>query len=347
MSIAERLYYLGLSVRRYYGIKHQKRLPYRVVSVGNLTLGGTGKTPATIAIAEEAQSRGFLPVILTRGYKGSEQGPCFVTKGEGLLLDVSRAGDEPALMGEKLLGIPVVKGKNRYNAGMFAIKAIKHQRKKHAASSITDSEVVFILDDGFQHWILYRDKDIILIDSENPFSNRKLIPFGRLREPVAALSRADVIVITEPAGSGRNTGDLHRDLTDEIKIHNDQAPIYSARHALVGCTTVAGEKIPAAALSGKKVFGFCGLANPASFRKTIESTGAVLTGFRHYRDHFRYRSDDVRKIADEAGRTGADAIVTTEKDIIKMKAFDLPINMVILEIAFTVKADFYTHIFDF
>jgi tetraacyldisaccharide 4'-kinase len=230
---------------------------------------------------------------------------------------------------------------------MFAIKAIKHQQEEHAASSITNSEIVFILDDGFQHWTLYRDKDIVLIDSENPFSNRKLIPFGRLREPIDALSRADVIVITGTAESGRNDDDLHRDLIDEIKLHNNQAQIYSACHTLVGCTTVAGERMPAAVLSGTKVFGFCGLANPVSFRKTIESTGAVLTGLRHYRDHFRYRSEDVREIADEAGRTGADTIVTTEKDIIKMKTFDLPINMVILEIAFSVKADFYTHIFGF
>jgi tetraacyldisaccharide 4'-kinase len=347
MRIAERLYYLGLSARKYYGIKNQKRLPFRVLSVGNLTLGGTGKTPATMAIAEEAQRRGFRPVILTRGYRGREKGPCFVTKGEGLLLDVNGSGDEPALMGQKLRGIPIVKGGNRYIAGMFSIKAIRSQQAENTPSFIPDSEILFILDDGFQHWTLFRDKDIVLIDADNPFSNRKLIPFGRLREPVNALSRADVIVITETTGSIRNEDDLRRDLIKEIKHYNSQAPLYFAHHALVGCTTVTGEKIPVDVLNGKKVFGFCALANPASFRKTIESTGAVLTGFRHYRDHFRYRSDDVRDITDEAGRSGADSIVTTEKDIIKMRAFDLPKNMVILEIAFSVNADFYTHIFSF
>lgn len=347
MSIAEHLYYLGLSIKRYFDIKHQHRLPYRVVSVGNLTLGGTGKTPATIAIAEEAFRRGFFPIILTRGYKGTDRGPCFVTKGEGLLLDVMGAGDEPALMAEKLHGIPVVKGKNRYQAGLFALQTIKRESEEQSSFFMRDSEILFILDDGFQHWMLYRDKDIVLINSDNPFSNRKLIPFGRLREPVAVLSRADVIVITETAGYSRNRHDQRQRLIEEIQHHNNQAPLYFARHVLVGCTSATGEEMPAGALSGKKVFGFCALANPTSFSKTIESTGAVLTGIRNYRDHFSYRSDDVRAIAEEAERTGAESIVTTEKDIIKMKAFDLPKNMIALRIAFSVDANFYTHIFDF
>src|SRR5512135_2681028 len=144
MHLLEFLYYLGFSVKQYYSVTHQKRLPCRVISIGNITVGGTGKTPATIAVAEEAQKRGLRPVILTRGYKGRAKGPCFVTRGSGPLLSVKDAGDEPVFMAERLKGVPIVKGANRVEAGMFAIRELP----------IGDTEFdqyVFILDDGFQH----------------------------------------------------------------------------------------------------------------------------------------------------------------------------------------------------
>ena len=169
MGLPEFLYYVGLSLKRAFVLRHRKKLPYRVISIGNITVGGTGKTPAAIALAQEAKKRGFSPVILTRGYKGSAKGPCFVTRGEGPLLNVREAGDEPVLMAEKLSGVPVVKTGNRYEAGMFALQNMDSQL------SGPDSQPLFILDDGFQHWKLYRDKDVLLIDSGDPFGNRSII----------------------------------------------------------------------------------------------------------------------------------------------------------------------------
>ena len=157
MNFPEYLYYLGLSAKKYIALKNQKRLPLRVISIGNITLGGTGKTPAAIAVAEEAKKRGFRPIILTRGYKGTAQGPCFVTKGEKPLLNAEQAGDEPMLMAERLTGVPIVKGSDRYSAGLFALQYFNPQ------PSTFNPQFLFILDDGFQHWNLYRDRNILLI----------------------------------------------------------------------------------------------------------------------------------------------------------------------------------------
>ena len=187
MNLIEGLYYVGYSIRKYNDLKNQKKLPHKVISIGNITVGGTGKTPATIAIAEEAKKQGFVPIILTRGYKGKTKGPCFVSKGEEPLLNEEDAGDEPLLMAEKLKGVPIVKGESRYDAGMFALSSLPLALRPN----------IFILDDGFQHWKLFRDKDILLIDGKNPFGNKRLLPIGQLREPVSAISRADIVVITK------------------------------------------------------------------------------------------------------------------------------------------------------
>jgi tetraacyldisaccharide 4'-kinase len=190
MGIPEFLYSVGLSAKKAYSLSRRRRLPCRVISIGNITVGGTGKTPAAIALAGEAKKRGGSPVILTRGYKGSAKGPCFVTKGEGPLLNADEAGDEPVLMAERLKGVPIIKGSDRYEAGMFALQSLDPQLS-------TLGSRLFILDDGFQHWKLSRDKDILLIDSGNPFGNRALLPLGKLREPLSAIERADIVVLTK------------------------------------------------------------------------------------------------------------------------------------------------------
>lgn len=349
MGPLEYIYYLGYSLKRSHSLKAQKRLPARVFSVGNLTVGGTGKTPAVIAIAEEAQRRGHLPCILTLGYKGTTVGPCFVSKGDGPLLSLEQAGDEPVLMAERLKGVPVVKGKDRYEAGMFALR--------HLESEIAHlkSKIVFILDDGFQHWRLFRDTDILLIDSTNPFGNRRLLPLGRLREPLSGMKRADIIVITKRlqknAGGNGHAGPAPIDnLINEIRDNNPDAPIYTAEHLPVGLRTLSGIDLPVSVLSGKRVFGFCGVGSPASFRDTLQSVGAQLVkDIVPFRDHVAYTEKDVRKIDDDAKRQNADWIVTTEKDIIKLKRFSVPENLaailVSLHIEFSVDAGFYENVF--
>ena len=341
MGIPEYLYYIGLSAKRTYALRYQKKLPCRVISIGNITVGGTGKTPATIALAEEAKRRGFRPVVLTRGYKGSAKGPCFVTRGEGALLNADEAGDEPVLMAEKLQGVPVVKGGNRYEAGMFALQNMNPQ------PLTLNSQLLFILDDGFQHWKLYRDKDILLIDSEDPFGSRTLLPLGKLREPLGALKRADIVVLTKCTGPGGMQRGEVEEIIAEIHTYNAHAPVFLSGHSMVTASLRAGEKISPDRIKGGKVFCFCALGNPGSFSRTVAATGALLTGFMTFRDHYKYSGEDMAKIKMEADKSGAEWIVTTEKDMIKIRGLDLPENIIIIGIEFSIEEGFYDAVFAF
>lgn len=349
MHFYEFPYYAGFAAKKYFSIFSRRRLPYTVISVGNITVGGTGKTPAGMAIAEEAKKRGFCPVILTRGYRGTAKGPCFVTKGNGPELSPEEAGDEPFLMAEKLRDVAVVKGGDRYEAGMFAIARLaKESSSKHP--------ILFILDDGFQHRRLYRDRDIVLIDSYNPFGNGKLLPFGRLREPIGSIADADIIVLTkaslpmdEDCGRLSSSGEAGREdlrkLYEDIRRHNPSSPIFLAGHEPVSLRFLSGEKHPISWITGRKIFAFCALGNPESFRRTVISTRADLVGFRAYRDHYKYSASDIFDIKSEAGRSGAGWIVTTEKDIIKIRKFGLPENLLVMEIDFTAEEGLYAAIF--
>lgn len=338
MDPLEFVYYLGYSLKKSRDLKNRKRLPRRVISVGNLTLGGTGKTPAVIAVAGEAIKRGFRPCILTRGYGGRAKGPCFVSKGDGPLIDVEEAGDEASLMAKRLRGVPIVKCGDRYEGGIFALQ--------HLKSEIPDSKsgFLFVLDDGFQHWKLHRDKDVLLIDGIDPFGNRKLFPSGVLREPLYEMKRADVIALTKVSpGPAALIGTSA--LMDEIRRYNADSPIYCSWHAPVGLRTLSDSELPIGTLSGKGVLLFCGIANPSSFRESLVRTGADVKGLMAYRDHHKYDAGDFRRILEAAKRARADWIVTTEKDIIKISNLGPPENLLALRIEFRVEESFYETIF--
>jgi len=346
MGIFEFIYFLGYSAKKHYSLRRQKRLPHKVISIGNITAGGTGKTPAVIAIAEEAKKRGFYPVILTRGYKGKAKGPCFVQDAGYKIHDtglktgtsgiVNREscimyGDEPVLMSEILKDVPIVKCADRYAGGMFAIENLK-------------SEIVFILDDGFQHWKLFRNKNILLIDAENPFDNRRLLPVGLLREPLKEIERADIIVLTK-------TGDIRRamieDIVGEIKSYNSKAPLFLSMHKPSGFVKLSGETKPLEwAKEGLfSFFAFCGIGSPESFRKTVLSTGCSLKGLKKYSDHYTYKQEDIEDIIKEAKTNNADWIVTTEKDMVRLRGMRLPENLVALAIRFAIDEKFYAEVF--
>lgn len=350
MTIFEILYYLGYSIKKRYALKNQNRLPNKVVSVGNITLGGTGKTPAVIALAQEAMKRGLQPCILTRGYKGKSKGPCFVSTGTAPLLDEYQAGDEALLMAEKLKGIPIVKAKDRYEAAMFALSSL-------ASASCLD---LFILDDGFQHWKLYRDINILLLDSISPFGNRRLLPLGSLREPINAISRADIIVITKlegeilqrairPALRQRAQSNLQGakedDHIEEIRQYNTEAQIFFAERKPLKFIIPDNKIMSLEWAKDKSFFSFCGIGNPQSFKETLLSTGINLKGFRTFRDHYRYSQNDIESIAKEASRNNADWIVTTEKDIMRLKGLSLPKQLVSLGIEFHVDKKFFDAVF--
>jgi len=330
MTVLESFYYLGCSLKKRHALKNQKRLPSKVISIGNITLGGTGKTPAVMALAEEAKKRSINTCILTRGYKGRVQVPCFVSTGKGPLLDEYLAGDEAFLMAVKLRGIPIIKGKDRYEAGMFAIQNLA-------------SQPLFILDDGFQHWKLHRDKNILLLNSSLPFGNRRLFPLGILREPLKEMVRADVVVITKASIGNQHAAE--DDLIKEIRQYNKEAKIFYAEHNPTKFIKLDNETMSLSWAKGKRFFSFCGIGDPQSFRKTLLSLGIPLTGFRTFRDHHRYSQKDIQSITTAASKSGAEWIVTTEKDIMRLKDLSLPEHLVSLGIKFHVDTDFYDEVF--
>jgi tetraacyldisaccharide 4'-kinase len=260
-----------------------------------------------------------------------------VSTGKELLLDEYEAGDEALLMARKLQGIPIIKGKDRHEAGMFAIQNLKSQILN------LKSQILFILDDGFQHWKLYRDTNILLLDSACPFGNRRLLPLGSLREPVKAVNRADVIVITKSEiSSQRPEGD---ELIKEIRQHNAEAKIFLAEHHPLKFFKINGDILPLEWARGKSFFSFCGIGNPQSFKKTLLSVDITLTGFRTFRDHHRYSQHDIHAIANDAAQSGTEWIVTTEKDIMRLRGLSLPEHIVSLGIEFQVDKEFYDEVF--
>jgi len=318
MTLPEFLYYLVYSLDKRFKLKRQKRLPHPVISIGNITAGGTGKTPATIAVAEEAKKRGFSPIILTRGYQGKAKGPCFVLARKSGSPEVKdfrasalphfcssalEAGDEPVLMAERLKDIPIVKCANRYEGGMFALSSLQY----------SNAPFLFILDDGFQHRQLHRNVDIVLIDGLNvPIGSKKMLPIGTLREPLNELKRADIFIITKTKNES---------LLNELKEINPSAPVYLSEYRIHKVRGMDGNEYPIEILKNKKVFAFCGIANPESFKQTILSLYREIAGFKAYRDHHRYSESDIFYLQNQCKTLNCDFLLTTEKDMVKIKEF--------------------------
>lgn len=350
MTPLEFLYYIGYSLDKRLKLKRQKRLPYPVISIGNMTVGGTGKTPATIAIAEEAKKRGLQPIILTRGYRGKEKGPCFVNassvESQASSVENQRSvaqrithhasrlyGDEPILMAERLQAVPIVKCSDRYEGGIFALNSI---------TPSLHNPIVFILDDGFQHRQLHRDVDIVLIDGENPFGNRRMLPAGTLREPLKELKRADRFVITKLK---------NETLLNELKGINPDAPVYVSGYRIRKVMDMDGNEYPVEMLRDKKIYAFCGIANPESFKQTVLSLYGKLSGFKAYRDHHRYSESDVLYLQNQCKTLNCDFLLATEKDMVKIKEiqnanFKIQINNILyLAIDFCVEPEFFDEVF--
>ncbi len=329
------IYNLALKCRRYCydHLRKPNRLPAKVISIGNITLGGTGKTPAVIALAREASKRGLNPCVLTRGYKGKSKDTCFISKGDGPLLNAEQAGDEAFLMAETLRGVPIVKGSDRFRAGIMAL-----EYDQLAIINLPQSRL-FLLDDGFQHWRLHRDIDVLLIDATNPFGNGRLFPEGTMREPFSALERADIILITK---SDVATDGAVLDITDEIRKYSN-APVFRAFHKTVAVISNSGETEGTETLDTKKVYAFSGIANPAYFQASLRSIGAEIIGSRKFRDHHLYTQKEIDEIRKDAGDH---MIITTEKDLVKLRDLNIPENISALKIEFSVDKDFYDHIFN-
>ena len=277
-------------------------LPCKVVSVGNITMGGTGKTPFVCLLAETIKARGYRAAILSRGYKGNFPGPVgVVSDGNKILMDPQQAGDEPFLLAEKVKDIPVVVGRERWLSGQFALKQFR-------------SEVI-ILDDGYQYLSLKRDLNLLLIDSSSPFGNGHLFPRGVLRESLGQVLRADGVILTK-TGQSDNIIKLKMKLEKAI----EGRPIFQVDYGPVGIAVYGTEIFfPPEYLKGKKVLAFSGVARPESFLKTLAALNPSIADVLTFPDHHWYGPEDGEKLYNKAVAMGVEALVTTEKDLIRVK----------------------------
>jgi tetraacyldisaccharide 4'-kinase len=302
-----RLYEVGLDAylgMERTGLRKRETLPVPVVSIGNLTVGGTGKTPMTRLLCRRFQEAGRRPAILSRGHGGKGAGIRLVSDAHGnIARSASDAGDEPLLLAQSLSGVPVLVGKDRRLSGREAMRRFPLD--------------VLVLDDGFQYWQLARDLDIVLVDARRPFDNGSCLPRGLLREPSAHLRRAEVIVATRAC----NLGDAERQaLREQIVRLAPDAHLFFARHTATGFVPLTGsdrELLPLEALAGQSVVAWSAIARPDSFVSSLQASGVHLAGHLARADHAIPSDEDVAETEALVKTTQAEALVMTEKDAVK------------------------------
>ncbi len=303
LRIASSLYGLGVKLR-FFSCRYMKKrsLPGFVVSVGNLTVGGTGKTPATRMLAEWASKEGHRVAVLSRGYgRRHENKTLEVSDVNGILAGPEEAGDEPYLLANNLPGVPVILSKKRYKAGLLA-------HKKY------DTDI-YIMDDGFQHITLERDLDLVLMDASNPFGNEQLLPGGPLREPVDHLARADVFMLTRSGGESSA-----KESMAFLKDKFPDKPVFQSNHIPDRVVLPNKNEVHAPGfLEGKRVVAFAGIAAPDRFRETIIDLGAELVFFKAFGDHHAFQTVELLKLITQKESLKADCLLTTEKDWVRIE----------------------------
>lgn len=286
------------------GFLKMNTLPGFVVSIGNLTAGGTGKTPAVIMLAKWAREEGYRVAVLSRGYGGGYRSKILeISDGSNIKVHPRESGDEAYLLAKHLGGVPVVLSRERFLAGKFAYQ-------KYG----TD---FFILDDGFQHLSLRRDLDIVLIDAVSPLGNGHLLPWGPLREPMGELERADVFIITRTQG-GKRGGRA----TVLLKERFPATPIYYSDHVpervVFPCMRSSHDH---SFLRGKRVIGFAGIAKPEEFKETLLSLGAEVVRFQSFPDHHPFSTRQMQALMNLRKELGAEILITTAKDWVRISSF--------------------------
>lgn len=303
-----------------WGLMSQKSLPAKVISVGNLTTGGSGKTPLTIYLARLLQKDGKKVAILSRGYqREGDRGFDVVSDTRSVLIDVTQAGDEPYMMAKALPGVPVLVGKDRFSCGLKAI---------HAFGADT-----ILLDDGFQHRRLQRNIDILVVDGMRGLGNGKLLPRGPIREPVEVIDRADIILVTK----------LHSGEEKMTLPCRPSVPLFTSKYRISSIRCLADKKeFSPSFLEGKKVITFCGIAHPEGFVSTIEAGGANVVKKVFFPDHHQYVPQDMETIRFLDGPI--DLYLTTEKDAVKleggMEGLQMPIYVLQIDLELFQEAAF-------
>jgi tetraacyldisaccharide 4'-kinase len=311
------VYGLGARLRRSLYVNElllPKHLPAPVVSVGNLTVGGAGKTPVTACLTRFFQAHGKKVAILSRGYGGQNQGVTCISDGQQIYQKPPQVGEEAYWLARNLPGAAVYTGASRYAAGGLAWEQFKPD--------------IFLLDDGFQHFQLHRDLDIVLLDAAAPFGNGHLLPRGILREPRSALAAAQVLILTR-----------YEEDRDQQTLTNLQS---AYPHKTVLTATIrpsaarlypAGRPEPPAALKGQPLLAFAGLARPEVFRRSLADLGVRLLGFQAFPDHHPFSPADLANLIREAATAGAAALITTGKDWARLgEQWDAAVPLWVLEV---------------
>lgn len=304
--LGEALYRTGAGLRNALfdaRILRAHRLPARVVSVGNLTAGGTGKTPVVADLAFRFERGGWRPAILSRGHgRDDPDSPRVVPTGEALPEGAHLLyGDEPCLLRRRLPGTPILLDRVKTRGGRTAIERFGAD--------------LLLLDDGFQHRRLARDRDLLLLRGEAPFGDGRLLPRGLLREPPSGVRRADLVLVNRTAGEAEGLDDL----LDRIGAPRERLRFEYEPDRLIGPN---GEETDPRELRARRVVAVSGIGDPSSFEYLLERTGAFVDGTIRYSDHHRFTRRDCADIGDEASRSGA-LPVTTEKDSIRLSRADV------------------------
>lgn len=291
LAVRETLYGLG--------VLQSRRLACPVISVGNLTVGGTGKTPTVELAVRTLQDAGRAAGVVSRGYRRRTKGLLIVADPSGIRLDPMAAGDEPFLLARRLPGTPVVVGENRYQAGRICVERFGVQ--------------ALVLDDAFQHRTLHKDLEVVTVTGDTPWGNGHLFPRGPLREPLSALARAHLVVVTGP----QDSAGMHR-IVETVNAHNPAGGVVTAWYEPVECWAVSGALPPRVTeLRDLRLYAFAGIARPQNFARTLAELGVRIAGFAEFADHHWYTPRDVEGLADAARASGAQALITTEKDAVR------------------------------
>ncbi len=338
-----KIFQVAVKTRRFlYNVRilRDSTLGVQVIAIGNLTVGGTGKTPVVEKFARELKDQGRTVAILSRGYRSKppplrkrlldklffrqdSTPPRVVSDGKSLLLDSDTAGDEPYMLASNLKDVVVLVDKDRVKSGRYAIE-------KFGCDTL-------LLDDGFQYWKLRgRRQDIVLIDRQQPFGNERLLPRGTLREPPSHLARASTIFITKSDG---NTAELRKRITE----YNPTAGIIECiHHPLYFEDVFTGQRCGLDLLKGRKLASLSGIAQPESFEQSLASLGGTLVYSKRFADHHRFTQQEILNAINRSKKRQAELIITTQKDAVrfpKIDRRDLPIYFVRVEIKILNGAD--------
>ncbi|MBC8467806.1 MAG: tetraacyldisaccharide 4'-kinase [Candidatus Marinimicrobia bacterium] len=304
------MFYWGLvywrSLFYKYGFFVSRRLPCSVISIGNITVGGTGKTPTVIFLAEYLKGKGKRVAVLSRGYGRATKGTLVVSDGNGPNVSWEESGDEPFLMAKKLNQIPVVVDEDRFRGGMFIMQKFNPD--------------IILLDDAFQHRAIERDLDLVLVNSGDKSFDHKLLPYGLLREPWMNINRGDAVILTKT--------NLKKPKPFLIrKIKESRLPIlHSTTHASL--SILSPEKPDS--IKKKKVFIVSAIGDSSGFNQTVKNLGCDIVGEKVFPDHFKYSQSDWKNT--ESLSAQVDYIITTEKDWVKIEHFSFTKPVIVVGI---------------